>query len=125
MRGRSTPRHNRQFNASPTACPSSTVAIPIHGPNRAPAATTSAPVVDLSAIEAAETIGDGPSGEAREPGSEIREPLLTVAEATAEMAREDEHDTDGDPPAEAAPTYYQRSTGTPLSERVKIAKRSG
>lgn len=93
--------------------------------NLASATTTGAPVVDLSAIEAAETIGHEAPGGAREPGAEIREPLLSVAEATAELAREDEHEADGDPPAEAAPTYYQRSTGTPLSERVKIAKRSG
>ena len=54
-------------------------------------------------------------------------PLLTVAEATADMAREDDSDdvdTDEVEPARVT-TYYQRSTGIPLSERVKIARKSG
>ncbi len=55
--------------------------------------------------------------------------LLTVAEATAALDLE-ESDTTPDAPDEreedpVPKTYYQRSTGVPLSERVKIAKKSG
>jgi cell division septum initiation protein DivIVA len=64
---------------------------------------------------------------------EYVKPLLTVAEAAAEMENEDESDDSDEPEPEdlaadeapAATTYYQRSTGTPLSERVKIARKSG
>ena len=72
-------------------------------------------------------------------GGPLPEPrrLLTVAEAADEIARADSAgesasadtteegdagDTE-DPPER--PTYYQRSTGIPLSERVKLARRSG
>lgn len=55
--------------------------------------------------------------------------LLTVAEATAALDLE-ESDPTPDVPEEHAgdpgpKTYYQRSTGVPLSERVKIARKSG
>ncbi|MGI9586214.1 MAG: DivIVA domain-containing protein [Acidimicrobiia bacterium] len=67
---------------------------------------------------------------------ESRKPLLTVAEAAAEIEYEDESDDpveaekpeDQDLIVDEAPpatTYYQRTTGTPLSERVKIARKSG
>lgn len=58
--------------------------------------------------------------------------LLSVAEAAAEMEHEDETELAAEsqpeePSDEPAPatTYYQRTTGTPLSERVKIARKSG
>lgn len=54
-------------------------------------------------------------------------PLLSVAEATADMEREDEDDDADATEVEPAKvtTYYQHSTGIPLSERVKIARKSG
>lgn len=69
-----------------------------------------------------------------EDHAEPERPLLTVAEAQAQLERE--HEAIQEPLAEEpvveekaaepeSPTYYQRSTGTPLSERVKIARKSG
>lgn len=59
-------------------------------------------------------------------------PLLSVAEAAAEIEHQDEtEDPPESEPEESvgerpqATTYYQRTTGTPLSERVKIARKSG
>jgi DivIVA domain-containing protein len=54
----------------------------------------------------------------REP--EDDRPLLSVAEA--QDAIDDEPETEREP---VATTYYQRSTGIPLSERIKIARKSG
>jgi len=81
-------------------------------------------VIDLKAIEAL-----GPVSEADletrddEPGPDH---LLSVAEAREEIEREDDHDEEEDEVVEAEPrTYYQRTTGTPLSERIKIARTPG
>jgi hypothetical protein len=46
-----------------------------------------------------------------------------VAEATAEL--EHENAGAGSEAPRAGRTYYQRTSGVPLSERVKIAKKSG
>lgn len=94
-------------------------------------------VVDLSEIEATEVpepvIADAnpvPQSDkwatrsaARETETEVggAAPLLTVAEATEELEIEATEGLTSDEPS----TYYQRSTGTPLSERVKIARQSG
>lgn len=64
-------------------------------------------------------------------GGPLPEPprLLTVAEATDELAREEAEFDDEDAGDDAGPTerpattYYQKSTGIPLSERVKLARR--
>ena len=64
-------------------------------------------------------------------GGPLPEPprLLTVAEATDELAREEAELDDEDAGEDTAPserpatTYYQKSTGIPLSERVKLARR--
>lgn len=64
-------------------------------------------------------------------GGPLPEPrrLLTVAEASHEIAREDEADLDVTPdhaPSKRSDTtYYQKSSGFPLSQRVKLARRSG
>ena len=52
-------------------------------------------------------------------------PLLTVAEATADLEREDDDSEGTEVEPAKVTTYYQRSTGIPLSERVKIARKSG
>lgn len=112
---------------------------------------TNASVIDLSEIEALETADldmaafDAPPVNAvpfdskrhdREEEGEEDDPvaavfgegprLLTVAEATAELdLTQDDHATE--PPGDerpAQPTYYQRTTGVPLSERVKLARKS-
>jgi len=78
-------------------------------------------VIDLKAIEALgstpqavpETLDDEPEPEA----------LMSVAEAREEIEREEEHE---ETVVEDEPrTYYQRTTGTPLSERIKIARTPG
>lgn len=51
---------------------------------------------------------------------DVDRPLLSLADA--EDVIEDEPETEREP---VATTYYQRSTGIPLSERIKIARRSG
>ena len=83
--------------------------------------------VDEPADEPAMATVGAPEAEA-ESDDEPR-PLLSVAEATAEMEREEADqidDIDESPVSDPGPaTYYQRSTGTPLSERVKIARKSG
>ena len=94
--------------------------------------------------DGADTSGDPEATERVAPeiaadGGPLPEPrrLLTVAEAAEEIARADtaEGHEDATGPTEGAdadaddaperPTYYQRSTGIPLSERVKLARRSG
>lgn len=104
---------------------------PQHGPETMLDANVDGPerVTEVAAIE------PPPAGESDADlladGRALTEPplLLTVAEATEEMERDD-----GDEGAEAGvererrrpgSTYYQRSTGIPLSERVKLARRSG
>jgi DivIVA domain-containing protein len=106
----------------------------------------SAPVIDLSAIEATEresyvvtsiepaadeAAGEPPAGAvdaqdsstASESAPEQASGLLTVAEATAQLKNEEPHADTGAPVG--GRTYYQRTSGVPLSERVKIAKKSG
>jgi DivIVA domain-containing protein len=105
-----------------------------------------ASVIDLASIEATERsdateapIGAGPEQavdmvaavgvEDTEAGPESAAPeaatgLLTVAEATARLADDEPAPTDPGVPS-AGRTYYQRTSGVPLSERVKIAKKSG
>ncbi|NHZ71189.1 MAG: DivIVA domain-containing protein [Proteobacteria bacterium] len=86
-------------------------------------------VIDLKAIEA---LGDDIAGSPQAvpdppqavPDTPEEEPLLTVAEARREMERSDDDDEAAPPPAEPR-TYYQRTTGTPLSERIKIARTPG
>jgi DivIVA domain-containing protein len=72
--------------------------------------------------------------DADEDGEEAEpiKPLLSVAEAAAEIEHEDEteDEAESEPVASVdkepqATTYYQRTTGTPLSERVKTARKSG
>ncbi len=107
-----------------------------------------ASVIDLSEIEAMDEVVPQPEPtvasfarmDPEEEATELEQdrPLLTVAEATAELEQEDaefedaesqdeadeaEVETETEDPGPA--TYYQRSTGTPLSERVKIARKSG
>ena len=107
-----------------------------------------ASVIDLSEIEAIDEVVPQPEPtvasfarmDPEEEATELEQdrPLLTVAEATAELEQEDaefedaesqdeadeaEVETETEDPGPA--TYYQRSTGTPLSERVKIARKSG
>lgn len=72
------------------------------------------PAYAMSAVAATETSHEAPL--------EAEKPKLTVAEATSEMQLEDEVE-DVERVSETR-TYYQRSTGTPLSERVRIAKKS-
>jgi DivIVA domain-containing protein len=78
----------------------------------------SAKVIDLKAMEQldASRIPD-PKPEAVEDPEIIVEstPILTIAETTEDM------DSDADGPR----TRYQRSTGVPLKERIKIARMSG
>lgn len=77
---------------------------------------------------------DGVTAPIATDGGPLPEPprLLTVAEATDEIAREDagldtvDGDDAGDDtagPERSPTTYYQKSTGIPLSERVKLARR--
>jgi len=76
-------------------------------------------VIDLKTIEALSTAAEPPV--ALHPGPPV--PLLSVSEAKKELDREPETTLEetGDP---GPPTYYQRTTGVPLRERIKIARAS-
>lgn len=78
-------------------------------------------VIDLKAIEA---LG-GPEAVREIPEDETEsEPLMSVAEAREELEREVD-DEDEVVAEDESRTYYQRTTGTPLSERIKIARTPG
>jgi DivIVA domain-containing protein len=74
-------------------------------------------------VEGGATVDAEDSPTAGESAPEPASGLLTVAEATAELTDEEPHGDTGAP--RAGRTYYQRTSGVPLSERVKIAKKSG
>ncbi|MGI9667842.1 MAG: DivIVA domain-containing protein [Acidimicrobiia bacterium] len=96
----------------------------------APPAEDPQPVVEKPAYAMSTVTADSEPliFEAEDP-SEPDRPLLTVAEAHAAIEREQQApeivDEEPAQPEPESPTYYQRSTGTPLSERVKIARKSG
>lgn len=113
--------------------------------NLAAMAATEASVIDLNELEAldeaesqlaAVTRMRSPQDSSPARDTEDDEspdaPQLSVAEARAELADEtdsradDDGSSDDEEPAEPKPrTFYQRTTGIPLSERVKSARRSG
>jgi DivIVA domain-containing protein len=110
-------------------------------------ATNESSVIDLKAIEAlsvapepmseptagtiVEPMSEPTAGTMVEPLPEIESgvetdapvPLLSVSQAREELDRESAEslEDDEDP---GPPTYYQRTTGVPLSERIKIARTS-
>ncbi len=76
-------------------------------------------VIDLKAIEALSAAGEPVVG--LDPAPPI--PLLSVSEARRELDQEPE--TPVVPSEDPGPlTYYQRTTGVPLRERIKIARAS-